>query len=1023
MYGSDPAAERATPAQSGIWFTERLGGLGTVYSMPFAVTFRGPLDEAALLAACRAVLARHPVLGTALPERDGLPVPVRSAVPPVPAVVDLAGDPAAAAAWEEAEIRRPFDLERGPLIRCTLLRTAPDTARLLVVAHHLVFDGHSTSVFLTDLAAAYAGQALPPLPADPGPGPEERIAAALPAARAYWQGLDTGPAEVRLPGLHGTPRPAAAGAAVAFTLDPGLRGAIDRACAELGLTAFHFTLAGWLVLLRRYGNRAPVVGVDLGTRGRGDRERIGVHVNELPVASAPDLAASFRTYTRSLVDTHGLRSDLPGLYRHREVPLARAAAGVRPGAALAPVTLGYRRRAAAPVFPGVTAEIDWALPNLTARGALRIHMVDGPEAWRVMLQYDPEVLDPAGAERIAAHWRTLARALAEHPDTPLAAHPLDPADTAADADAGPAGAAPTTLTALVEEQAARTPDAVAVVEGGHELSYRALLAGVRELAARLPVGPGDLVALLAERSAATLTAQLAILHRGAAYLPIDPHQPAERLAGLLADARPALVVTRRELRARVPAGGPPVLELDGEPDGDRPERARDGAEPAGPAPGDRAYVLYTSGSTGRPKGVEVEHRALAALLLAFRERLGAGAHHRWLALTALTFDIAALELFLPLVSGGRVVIAPPAAVKDGRDAVRLVREHAVTHVQATPSGWQLLLDGGLDEPGLTALAGGEALPPALAAAITARTGRLLNVYGPTETTVWSTAADLGAGEQGIGRPIAGTTVRVLDEDGLPLPDGLPGELWIGGAGVARGYLHRPGPTADRFRPDPAGPPGARRYRTGDLVRRRPDGGLDFLGRLDGQVKLRGHRIELGEIEARLLEHPQVARAAVTAAGEGPLRRLVAHLVPAGAEAPLPEALREHLARTLPEVMVPAVFVHLAELPLTPNGKVDRLALQARAESPATPADVPAAAPAGPVASGPLAEVAAIWCEVLGLDTVEPDADLFDLGGHSLTVAQIAARISARLGVDLPLHVLYDASTVALTAEAVVTWGR
>ncbi|MFE0464498.1 non-ribosomal peptide synthetase, partial [Kitasatospora sp. NPDC058965] len=531
------------------------------------------------------------------------------------------------------------------------------------------------------------------------------------------------------------------------------------------------------------------------------------------------------------------------------------------------------------------------------------------------------------------------------------------------------------------------------------MSYRQLHDRVEALAAQIE--PGSVVAVLAERGPAALVGLLATLRAGAAYLPLDPTHPVERLTELLADARVDLALADRVLDGIAARPLPDPAAAPGAARCTRPY----------PTPADRAYVLYTSGSTGRPKGVEIEHAALTNLLLDFRDRLAAAPEHRWLALTAPTFDIAALELYLPLISGGRVVFAPPAARADGREVVELIEREGISHLQATPSGWQLLLDAGLGEVPV-GLVGGEALPPALAERLLARTGRLLNVYGPTETTVWSTAAELTGGAQtGIGTPLANTTVHLLDPTGHPVPHGVPGELWIGGAGLARGYLGRPELTAERFA---TGPDGERRYRTGDLARRRGDGCLEFLGRLDGQVKLRGHRIEPGEIEARLLEHPGVARAAVTVLDPGTDgARLVAHLVPAG-PAPEERELRAHLARTLPAVMHPALWRTLDELPLTGNGKVDRVALAAWRPQAAAAAEPAAAAERG----GTVAVLHEIWCEVLGLPAVGEQEDLFDLGGHSLTVTQIGARIAARLGVDLPLHVFYDDATIAGMAAAV-----
>ncbi|TDE17981.1 amino acid adenylation domain-containing protein, partial [Nonomuraea mesophila] len=350
------------------------------------------------------------------------------------------------------------------------------------------------------------------------------------------------------------------------------------------------------------------------------------------------------------------------------------------------------------------------------------------------------------------------------------------------------------------------------------------------------------------------------------------------------------------------------------------------ARPRPPSAGDLAYVIYTSGSTGRPKGVEVEHGNLANLLLAMRDRLGAGPGDTWLALTSPAFDISALELYLPLITGGRVVVAPRGAVRGPEALARLAAEEGVTHVQATPSVWRLLLPGGLS--GTTALAGGEALPPRLAAELRTRFERVVNVYGPTETTIWSTAGEPGEPVT-IGRPIANTQVYILDARLRPVPVGVTGELCVGGAGVARGYRGRPGHTAERFVPDPYGPPGARMYRTGDLARYRADGEIEFLGRADGQVKLLGHRVELGEIEARLREHPRVAEAAVIVRGEGPDdHRLVAYVVPAPGEAPESAALASHLSRTLPPAMSPTAYVLLDGLPLNPVGKLDRVQREA-----------------------------------------------------------------------------------------------
>ncbi|WP_433360229.1 non-ribosomal peptide synthetase [Streptosporangium sp. CA-115845] len=1012
------APVRASLAQQGIWFNERLGGIGTVYTMPFSVTFDGPLDADALAAAWEGLVARHPVLARAVEERQGVPYLV-PAVPPGLCVVDTPRE--RLAELVRAEILHPFDLAAGPLARTVLYREGAGRATLLVVAHHVVFDGESTSVLLHDLAELYRAEVtgtsadLPELRhEEPGTG---RVEAGLSFAREFWNSRWRQPAEVILPGPAGEAAPvaegAAEGAAVEFALADEAREALTRLSEEIGASRFEIVLASLHALLYRYGNAEPTVAVDLGTRSPETRHHLGAFVNELPVTARLQPDWSFRRFVADQRFGYGLRSDLRGLYRVREVPLSRAVSGVRPGVSLAPVSLGYRRREAAPAFFGVDAHVEWALFNHTVRGAMRVHIVDGPDRFGVVLQYDPGAMGRDDAERVAAHWRTLLAAAAAEPDAPLAGLPLLGAeetglllsgwnDTTIDYPE-------LTLPELVAVQAARTPDATAVECGTDSMTYAELRAAVDRLAGRLRaegVGPGALVAICAERSPATLVGLLAVARAGGAYLPLDPGHPEERLRFVLEDSGAGLLLTDLATRDRLSGFEIPTLVLE---DQAGPE------EPAGlgrPSPEDLAYVIYTSGSTGRPKGVEIPHRALTNLLLAMRDRLGSRRGDGWLALTSLSFDISALELYLPLVTGGRVVIAPGDVVRDGREIVRIAG-CGVTHVQATPSGWRMLLDSGLDLPHVTALAGGEALPAPLAREILRRTGRLINVYGPTETTIWSMSAEITEPVTAvpIGEPLANTRVHVLDERLGLLPIGVPGELCVAGDGVADGYRNRPELTADRFADDPFGP--GRLYRTGDRVLRRADGLIEFIGRLDDQIKLRGHRIEPGEIEARLLEHPRIRRAAVLAReddkGE---RRLIAYLE---AEA-VPGDLREHCARTLPPYMVPSDFVCLSPLPLTANGKLDRTALPAPGTGGEREAKAGSAVPV--TYSGVAAELHEIWCEVLGAAGVGPEEDLFELGGHSLTITQIASRVRLRLGADLPLHVYYDDPTIQAVAAAV-----
>ncbi|MEO3861963.1 amino acid adenylation domain-containing protein [Acrocarpospora sp. B8E8] len=955
---------RISVPQSGIWFNEQLSDLGAVHHMPFAVRFAGPVDIPALGRACARVVERHPLLRAAIRQTDGVPYLVEG----LPVRVELGSDP-------EEEILRPFDLENGPLARMSLL----DDGRLLVVVHHLAFDGQSTDVFVADLAACYRAEVEGFAPELPGLGPGEdpdqeaaRIAAGVPVARAYWSGRWAEPDEVVLPGFDRSDQEVQAGDAVEFRLpECVLRDAAER----LGVARFELVVASVHALLRRYGNERPVTALDLGVRPAEAHGRIGVYVNELPFASEPSPDVSFAEFARSV------RAGLRELYRVREVPLGRAVSGLRPGVSLAPVSLTYRRR----IAPPSGTSVDWVVFNRTARNALRIHLVDGPGGLGVMFQFAPRSIARADVERIAAHWQAILAQVTKNPDIALRGLAIADGPVVAGADT----AYPqVSVLDLVQEQVASTPDAVAVISGETRLTYAELDRLAERMSEQLRlagVKTGDLVALSAGRSERLVTGVLACWKAGAAYLPLDPAYPAERLNYLLTDSRAKVLLA--DPGTHMP--GVTVVPFADPHTDHAPTTAASFADHA--AGGELAYVIYTSGSTGRPKGVEIEHRALANLLLAMRDELRAEAGNVWLAVTSLSFDISVLELWLPLITGGSVVVAAEPDTADGAALTKLAERHRISHLQATPSTWRLLLDAGFAFEG-TALTGGEALPLPLAGQLRARVGRLLNMYGPTETTIWSTLADipLDPDRVSIGRPLANTQLLILDDNLEPVPGGVPGELYIAGAGLARGYLNRPELTAERFLTQPV-----RMYRTGDRVRLRGDE-LEFLGRTDNQIKLRGHRIELGEIEACLLAHAKEAAVAVQD------EQLIAYTVGGAPD------LRRHLARQLPAYMMPAAFVELDALPLTPNGKLDRAALP-RYDEPV--ADVQAG-------ESPLEAVTEIWADVFGLDGIDPEESLFDLGGHSLTIAQIAARIRDRFNVDVPFYAFFDTPTIAGIAAVV-----
>jgi len=572
----------------------------------------------------------------------------------------------------------------------------------------------------------------------------------------------------------------------------------------------------------------------------------------------------------------------------------------------------------------------------------------------------------------------------------------------------------------IEMQAERAPESVALTCAAESLTYSELNARANRLARRLRamgVGPEVLVGLFVGRSADMVVGLLAVLKAGGAYVPLDPAYPAERLAFMLDDARVSVLLTEEKLRGDLPNCEARVLCLDAER---AAIDARSGANLDGaPAAANLAYVIYTSGSTGRPKGVQVTHGALANLLEAMHRLLPISERDALLAVTTLSFDIAALEIFLPLIVGARVELIDRDVAADGTRLADRLDDPRITFLQATPATWRLLLVGGWrGKPTLTMLCGGETLPRVLADRLIDKGAALWNLYGPTETTVWSSAWRVEAGEApiSIGSPIANTRLYVLDKRLRAVPAGIVGELYIGGAGLARGYRDRPGLTAERFIPDPFGnPPGGRLYRSGDLARWRPDGTLECLGRVDHQVKIRGFRIELGEIEAALARHPAVREAVVTARQDatGELG-LAAYVVRHDGPDPIIAAeLRRWLLGQLPEYMVPSAFVSLDALPLTPNGKVDRQALPdpGRALLAERADFVP---PRGPVEE----VVAAVWGTVLGLDHLGAHDNFFDLGGRSLQATQVISRLRAAFSIAIPLRALFESATVAGLAEEI-----
>ncbi|MFE6524065.1 non-ribosomal peptide synthase/polyketide synthase [Streptomyces sp. NPDC057794] len=1037
-----PRADRTRPlplsfAQQRLWFLDRLRPGDPRYNSAVALRLTGALDRTALAAALEHVVARHEALRTTFEEHDGAPAQTVHPAGPLPLPVrDLTGEAGAdTEAALLAEYERPFDLQAGPPLRALLFREAPDRHVLLLTAHHIVTDGWSMGVVLDELCTAYdalARGARPDLPAVATQYPdfavwqrEQLSGTRLERHLAYWREKLSGAVAPELPldrprrGEESGP-----GAVHTFAVDAATTARLKQLAAEQHTTLFTALVATCQSLLARWSGQDDItVGSLTPGRGRTDLERtVGFFVNTVALRTRVATSGTFRELLTAAADTvndafaHG---DTP-FERLVEVVGAPREAGRNP--LFDVMVLLHPAPPAAPDPHGLTAS-PVAVPRRAATFDLSVEFVPDGDGLTGLLEYRTDLFDAATAERMADQLLRALEGAATDPGRPLGAlsllSPEQERQVTRDWNATARPVPEKTLPELFARQAARTPRATALVAGDVRLDYATLDARAERLAHHLVArgaGPERLVALRLPRTADMIVAILAVWKAGAGYLPLDPALPGDRVRFLLDDARPALVLDEAALREATDVPGGDTTGGGASGGGGTP-----GGPWAPPHPDTTAYVIYTSGSTGRPKGVAVTHRSAANLLAGHREGFvaEAGGGPLRVALTAsFSFDTS-LEGVLLMADGHPLHLVDETTRLDAAALVEYVVEHRIDFLDLTPTYLRQLLPAGLlTDPRHTPrvlMLGGEAVGPALWRELAARRDvAAYNFYGPTECTVDALACRIeGDGRPTVGRPLPNVRAYVLDDRLRPVPPGVGGELYLAGVQLARGYRGRPGLTAARFLPDPFGPPGTRMYRTGDLARWTADGRLDYLGRADDQVKVRGHRIEPGEVEAALTDLPEVAAAAVVAVTDphGHVR-LAAHLVPADPAAP-PAAgdVRSAVRRVLPDHMVPSSFTVLDALPMTVSGKVDRRALPAP-DFQGAEQEREFVAPRTPEEE----TLARIWAEVLGARRVGVTDNFFELGGDSILSIQAVSRARAA-GLHLTSRDVFRHQTVADLAAA------
>jgi amino acid adenylation domain-containing protein len=1033
--------------QERLWMLDRLDPNTSVYNIPLLLRLRGQLNLPVLQHALNEIVRRHDGLRATFGQQDGTPVQIIPGPSPVPiTVTDLSSAPleqreSQAKALATREAATPFDLSRGPVFRVNLLKLSEDDHVLVLNVHHIVFDGWSTGILLRELGVLYEAFLL----GKPSPLPELAIrytdyavwqrqylsGKILEEKFSYWRKhLAGAPAHLELPTDH--PRPPVQtfrGANHALLVPRPLLDAFKTLTQKEGATFFMTLLAAFNLLLSRYsGQEDIVVGTSIAGRKQAETEKlIGFFVNNLAIRTDLSGNPSFRDLIARM------REATLGAFEHQDLPFEKLVEELRQERDLSrnPIFQVFFVLQNVPKetneLPGLSIAPFPGAEATTAKFELTLFAIERPDGLRLVFEYNTDLFEKATIERMGRHLHTLLQGIVADPSKPVAELPIfdDAERTQLLHGWNETREYPieTCIHQLFEEQVKRVPNNVALVFEGETMSYAELNARSNRVARylnRRGVGPDVLVGLCMERSLDMIVGILGIVKAGGAYLPLDPRYPKDRLSFMVQDANPPVILTQYELKSLFPDFQGHLVAMDADWSEIEWEDASDLA--CGAGPDNLAYVIYTSGSTGRPKGCQITHANVVRLFHATQHWYGFDEHDVWTMFHSFAFDFSVWELWGALIYGGRLVVVPYMVSRSPEEFYRLLEREKVTVLNQTPSSFQQLIhtEEKLGTSGALALRyvifGGEALDMQSLGPWFERHGdqhpQLVNMYGITETTVHVTyrplsLLDTAAGSV-IGCPIPDLQVYLLDRYLQPTPIGVPGEMYVGGAGVARGYLNRPELNSERFIPDTFQPGSNKRlYRSGDLARRLANGDIEYLGRIDQQVKIRGFRIELGEIESALTQHPAVKDAVVIVREDTPGdKRLVAYLISRG-DPPSTDELRSQVKQNLPEYMVPSAFVMLASFPLTTNGKVDRRALPAP--------DIQAlmdtsefVAPRNPSEE----TLAAIWSEVLRVASVGVHDNFFELGGHSLLATQVIARVQKHWRRDVPLRTLFEHPTVA-----------